>query len=141
MSEKLKSEDSGAVPSNGGCELRQRCCENGFFGEDHICQKSPGAVPSSPAPTPTGWISVEEKLPELSRVWKDGPRTYSESAKVLAFDASWEMRVATREGSGGWSAAGGDILHNVTHWMPLPSPPTVSSEKAEEVSKVEREEL
>jgi len=58
------------------------------------------------------WIPVEERLPE-------------EGERVLAWDNGFkESEMATYYAHDGW---GGEVIAslNVTHWMPLPSPPEV----------------
>ena len=59
------------------------------------------------------WIPVTERLPE-------------EGERVLAWDNGFkESEMATYYARDGW---GGEVIAslNVTHWMPLPAPPTSS---------------
>ncbi len=57
------------------------------------------------------WIPVTERLPE-------------EGERVLAWDKDFnESEVATYYAHDGWGCDA-SISLNVTHWMPLPAPPT-----------------
>lgn len=53
---------------------------------------------------PNGWVSVEERLPEP---------TYC----VLVYTTDYSIEVDARGSDGEW------MSYEVTHWMPLPSPP------------------
>ena len=57
-----------------------------------------------------GWISVEEQLPE-----KDGRYLV-----VEGLDYHWIVINSTMQGK---------FDYNITHWQPLPEPPTEESEK------------
>jgi hypothetical protein len=58
-----------------------------------------------------GWIPATERLPE-------------EGERVLAWDKDFnESEVATYYAHDGWGCDA-SISLNVTHWMPLPAPPT-----------------
>jgi len=60
---------------------------------------------------PNSWISVAERLPE-------------EGERVLAWDNDFnESEVAIYYAHDGWGCDAAMSL-NVTHWMPLPAPPT-----------------
>jgi len=69
------------------------------------------------------WISVKERLPELTPIFKDGPRS---SGLVLVFSGhyvfcgKYEETLTTRKAR--WESVHGRLMH-VTHWMPLPEPP------------------
>ena len=61
----------------------------------------------------SGWISVEERLPGYEAVLAYDP------AKCACFKAR------RRKGQQSWKQLpGGWLLWHVTHWQPLPSPPT-----------------
>lgn len=70
-----------------------------------------------------GWISVDERLPDLVNS-KDARYVTKErySDPVLVFDGS-EVHVGTYGDVEGW-LSGYETLDSVTHWMPLPAPPT-----------------
>lgn len=78
-----------------------------------------------------GWISVEERLPEaeLETATADEPDdaiTCELSACVLVVDRTGEVRVARYELGPyfqGWQE-NGRAVGEVTHWMPLPEPPS-----------------
>jgi hypothetical protein len=69
------------------------------------------------------WIPATERLPDLvkSKVWQYvKEERYSDP--VLAFDGS-EVHVATYGNVEKW-LSGYETLNSVSHWMPLPAPPT-----------------
>ena len=58
------------------------------------------------------WISVEDRLPKIK-------------VRVLIFDFDGFGVVSGRLGVAGWYVEGDlDEFCNITHWMPLPEPPT-----------------
>lgn len=62
---------------------------------------------------PSGWVSVNDRLPENGAV-------------CLVCGAKVGMRVArlrTWEKGAGWTVIGTGKLFNVSHWMELPAPP------------------
>ena len=69
-----------------------------------------GLIDDSPTVNPYEWISVEDRLPS----WEDG--------KVLIY-TSYGISITQRTTNNRWS---GDcaIPKLITHWMPLPAPPT-----------------
>lgn len=67
------------------------------------------------------WIPVTEKLPEVDNE-RDG---YSEW--VLAYDGTIEC-ACYDPASGMWATSNEYLLH-VTHWMPLPPPPTQEAQE------------
>jgi len=83
------------------------------------------------APRETGWVRVEEQLPnsndEYLIVDEDGVST----ADFFTDNQSW----ATVRSYGIDSET--ETLHTVTHWMPLPAPP--ASEKGKEVRNISLE--
>lgn len=73
------------------------------------------------------WISVKDKLPEITHEFggSDG-KMYGSSATVLAFSGC--VDVAEYHKSQTWSTSKGSKLSGVTHWMPLPEPPTSAAD-------------
>lgn len=67
------------------------------------------------------WISVEERLPDIVREWKDGLSNFGESAPVLLFTEHIQVTGFYYK-SGTWVEFFGSAV-KPTHWMPLPSPP------------------
>ena len=58
------------------------------------------------------WIDINDELPPLKE-------------KILAFDNGGFGVLSARYSTRGWYLEGElDNFQNVTHWMPLPSPPT-----------------
>ena len=62
---------------------------------------------------PNEWVSVEERLPEP---------TYC----VLVYTTDYSIEVDARGSDGEW------MSHEVTHWMPLPTPPDRRPPEGEE---------
>lgn len=57
------------------------------------------------------WIDINDEMPPLKE-------------KVLAFDSGGFGVLSARYSTRGWYLEGElDSFQNVTHWMPLPSPP------------------
>ena len=73
-----------------------------------ILQEAPTLTP------PNEWVSVEDELPE-------------KNAQVLMWSAKWNIAEAGSYYNGRfwvYSEIGdGYIAENITHWMPLPTPP------------------
>lgn len=64
------------------------------------------------------WISVKDRLPDV-------PKDDYMSDYVLAYDKNAGIWVAFFCSSGYWCEARECVsFENVTHWMPLPEPPT-----------------
>jgi hypothetical protein len=90
------------------------------------------AVPYKPTLTPPNeWVSVEERLPEYN------PGTGAKSYWVAKKDnaGNWQMKIAQycdygyamimdAETEVTWRDWDFTKIVNVTHWMPLPAPPT-----------------
>jgi len=87
-----------------------------------------GAHPSAPAVVEP-WISVEDRLPDLPIIATDGSR-FSETVLVFRSKAPKHTCVGESQygdygsGDAGWLGESGQ---GVTHWMPLPSPPSPST--------------
>jgi hypothetical protein len=84
-----------------------------------------------PMVNPYEWISVEDELPEIETAnIKNGSFRYSESIRVLCACKQRSGKVLVKEGyyrlySDGkvyWRIPGS--IDSVTHWTPLPQPPT-----------------
>ena len=72
---------------------------------------APSRKPSQAGPVQGEWISAEERLPE-------------DEVRVLGWTGT-QNGIAYRC-RGDWASA--TLLHNPTHWMPLPPPPAAPSE-------------
>lgn len=79
---------------------------------------------------PVGWISVKDKLPEpeqdvlvIAHGWS-GRLLYIGSYQRMEAETSWLTGVTSKASE--WSLWGWSYLREpeVTHWMPLPEPPT-----------------
>ena len=69
-------------------------------------------VATAPTVNPYEWISVKERLPH----WSDG--------KVLVF-TKYGFSICERTVNSRWQ---GQHANWITHWMPLPEPPTKGGE-------------
>lgn len=87
---------------------------------------------AAPTINPYEWISVEDRLPEIETVnIKEYNRHYSKSVRVLCVCKQKSGKVMVKEGYCETSSDGQRIywkipgsIDSVTHWMPLPEPPT-----------------
>lgn len=79
---------------------------------------------------PVGWISVKDRLPEpeqevlvIAHGWSDR-LLYIGSYQRMEAETSWLTGVTSKASD--WSLWGWSYLREpeVTHWMPLPEPPT-----------------
>lgn len=68
----------------------------------------------------TDWISVKDRLPEPSDMRYIGVLV---STKSMMTGRSGIIETARWNGSE-WMCKGKEITPRVTHWMPLPEPPT-----------------
>lgn len=74
--------------------------------------------------TQDDWISVEDQIPEMRPIYKDGPRA---SGTVITFNGhyvhvgKYEETFTKRRAR--WIGPTGYVV-SVTHWMPLPKGPT-----------------
>lgn len=76
------------------------------------------------------WISVDERLPdENERVICYGTSEYGDqSNKFVAPGYRWVCRDENRWSTLEWDGVGGnEWFGTVTHWMPLPEPPILST--------------
>ena len=70
------------------------------------------------------WVPVTERLPDLGRRKVVRYVTVElHSDPVLTF-GDGEQCVATYGDADGWLSVDNVLLDSVTHWMPLPAPPT-----------------
>lgn len=75
-----------------------------------VCCEVTDIIDNTPTINPYEWISVEERLPEEDirvLVWLNTDRSYTKIDTDRRFEGKWVR----------WST-------DVTHWMPLPAPPT-----------------
>jgi membrane-bound lytic murein transglycosylase MltF len=69
------------------------------------------------------WISVKERLPELSTKDKwDYGNSYSD--KVIVIEQGESYFAKYRQDISQWTVFGRTGNIQVSHWMPLPEPPT-----------------
>jgi len=78
-------------------------------------------IKTEDAPSRNQWVPVDEALPELVY---DTDKAVQTSDEVLAFDGEYIV-VAEYESHNIWrNVSSCHEISGVTHWMPLPAPPT-----------------
>lgn len=65
-----------------------------------------------------GWISVEEKLPEISV-----PITYAQNQEMYLVFSRGEISIAFYDGDNIFDSPCDGHLNEVSHWQPLPTEP------------------
>lgn len=75
------------------------------------------AIPQVPV-TPDGWISCSERMPEDTKMLL----AFSQGQIVAAY-WNWVMSPIDYKKYRAFTYLSGNILDDVTHWMPLPEPP------------------
>ncbi|HDX1795825.1 TPA: DUF550 domain-containing protein [Escherichia coli] len=83
-------------------------------GEPRLHIKEPGNSPV----IPDGWISCSERMPEDTKMLL----AFSQGQIVAAY-WSWVMSPIDYKKYRAFTYLSGNILDDVTHWMPLPEPP------------------
>lgn len=74
---------------------------------------------------PNEWVSVEERLPEES----DGMVLFTNGKAVTSGYRNHMFRMSGEEGIYAPAIRKGGGYMRVTHWMPLPEPPTKEDQK------------
>jgi hypothetical protein len=89
--------------------------------------QSPAAEPAGTQPAQEGWISVEERLPEMKEIYKGSPL---ESPRLSVYNGRYVTEGKYQETferrNPRWIDYGGRVI-TVTHWQPLPKPPRGAS--------------
>nr|WP_289306811.1 DUF551 domain-containing protein [Escherichia coli] len=80
-------------------------------------RKIPEASTSSPV-TPDGWISCSDRMPEDTKMLL----AFSQGEIVAAY-WNWVVNPINYKKYRAFTYLSGNILDDVTHWMPLPEPP------------------
>lgn len=80
------------------------------------------AIPQVPV-TPDGWISCSERMPEDTKMLL----AFSQGQIVAAY-WNWVMSPIDYKKYRAFTYLSGNILDDVTHWMPLPEPPEQDGE-------------
>ncbi|HGF6388982.1 TPA: dATP/dGTP pyrophosphohydrolase domain-containing protein [Escherichia coli] len=88
-------------------------------GEPRLHIKEPGNSPV----IPDGWISCSERMPEDTKMLL----AFSQGQIVAAY-WSWVMSPIDYKKYRAFTYLSGNILDDVTHWMPLPEPPEQDGE-------------
>ncbi|HDD8545150.1 TPA: DUF550 domain-containing protein [Escherichia coli] len=83
-------------------------------GEPRLHIKEPGNYPV----TPDGWISCSERMPEDTKMLL----AFSQGEIVAAY-WNWVVNPIDYKKYRAFTYLSGNILDDVTHWMPLPEPP------------------
>ena len=111
--------------------LLQHKCKVKFFGLGPDDESWGYAVPVEvieKAPTltpPNEWVSVDERLPEES----DGMVLFTNGKAVTSGYRNHMFRMSGEEGIYAPAIRKGGGYMRVTHWMPLPEPPTKEDQK------------
>ncbi|HCN4302774.1 TPA: DUF550 domain-containing protein [Escherichia coli] len=88
-------------------------------GEPRLHIKEPGNSPV----IPDGWISCSERMPEDTKMLL----AFSQGQIVAAY-WNWVMSPIDYKKYRAFTYLSGNILDDVTHWMPLPEPPEQDGE-------------
>lgn len=91
----------------------------------------------------TEWTPVENGLPELEQIVLVSYRSGYDGFPLIAFGArlddgeGWLWGLSRSDGvrvdkDAGWNDAEADDDYQVTHWMPLPAPPSHNAETTAE---------
>ncbi|KAA1355291.1 DUF550 domain-containing protein [Escherichia coli] len=83
-------------------------------GEPRLHIKEPGNSPV----TPGGWISCSDRMPEDTKMLL----AFSQGEIVAAY-WNWVVNTIDYKKYRAFTYLSGNILDDVTHWMPLPEPP------------------
>lgn len=75
------------------------------------------------------WISVEDRLPEAAEMYnKNSEDEFSLTNPVLTFGKNgFAIAMVERDENHTIFVDLGDVIKEVTHWMPLPEPPEVDT--------------
>ena len=106
----------------GWNDCREAMLQSGNFRENkdsstNNFRKIPEASTSSPV-TPDGWISCSDRMPEDTKMLL----AFSQGEIVAAY-WNWVMSPIDYKKYRAFTYLSGNILDDVTHWMPLPEPP------------------
>ena len=95
-----------------------------------VLDNCPEAKPVAYKLSPTEWIPVTERLPEIVKTTHAWRNVYRQSERVLCACLQANGKRMVKEGymeffndfpEPNWKIPG--TIHSVTHWMPLPTPP------------------
>nr|WP_324256359.1 DUF551 domain-containing protein [Escherichia coli] len=82
-------------------------------------QNIPENIPGGNSPvTPDGWISCSDRMPEDTKMLL----AFSQGEIVAAY-WNWVVNPIDYKKYRAFTYLSGNILDDVTHWMPLPEPP------------------
>ncbi|WP_277810653.1 DUF551 domain-containing protein [Chromohalobacter canadensis] len=79
-----------------------------------------------------GWISVEERLPEVSGIYPACSTLYTRKPPADWEDALCYFNDEAAEGFSKWQHSSGFYDNGITHWMPLPAPPRTAPQGVKE---------
>ncbi len=95
----------------------QACDENRV--QEYVkLERLRNALSGTPPVTPDGWISCSERMPEDTKMLL----AFSQGQIVAAY-WNWVMSPIDYKKYRAFTYLSGNILDDVTHWMPLPEPP------------------
>lgn len=118
----VEGSSKAAAYATGWNDCREAMLQSGNFRENkdsstNNFRKIPEASTSSPV-TPDGWISCSERMPEDTKMLL----AFSQGQIVAAY-WNWVMSPIDYKKYRAFTYLSGNILDDVTHWMPLPEPP------------------
>ncbi|HAY5032593.1 TPA: DUF551 domain-containing protein [Escherichia coli] len=118
----VEGSSKAAAYATGWNDCREAMLQSGNFRENkdsstNNFRKIPEASTSSPV-TPDGWISCSERMPEDTKMLL----AFSQGEIVAAY-WNWVVNPIDYKKYRAFTYLSGNILDDVTHWMPLPEPP------------------
>ncbi|HFN4342795.1 TPA: DUF551 domain-containing protein [Escherichia coli] len=118
----VEGSSKAAAYATGWNDCREAMLQSGNFRENkdsstNNFRKIPEASTSSPV-TPYGWISCSERMPEDTKMLL----AFSQGEIVAAY-WNWVVNPIDYKKYRAFTYLSGNILDDVTHWMPLPEPP------------------
>ncbi|EOT5405884.1 DUF551 domain-containing protein [Escherichia coli] len=118
----VEGSSKAAAYATGWNDCREAMLQSGNFRENkdsstNNFRKIPEASTSSPV-TPDGWISCSDRMPEDTKMLL----AFSQGEIVAAY-WNWVVNPIDYKKYRAFTYLSGNILDDVTHWMPLPDPP------------------
>ncbi|RRN28767.1 DUF551 domain-containing protein [Escherichia coli] len=118
----VEGSSKAAAYATGWNDCREAMLQSGNFRENkdsstNNFRKIPEASTSSPV-TPDGWISCSDRMPEDTKMLL----AFSQGEIVAAY-WNWVVNPINYKKYRAFTYLSGNILDDVTHWMPLPEPP------------------
>ncbi|MGP6161824.1 DUF551 domain-containing protein [Escherichia coli] len=118
----VEGSSKAAAYATGWNDCREAMLQSGNFRENkdsstNNFRKIPEASTTSPV-TPDGWISCSERMPDDTKMLL----AFSQG-EIMAAYWNWVVNPIDYKKYRAFTYLSGNILDDVTHWMPLPEPP------------------